>query len=126
MIRAEEDSGEVYEPKTVSSAYTIDAKTTYAILFAIDLNTNEIVWLNLGMYGRKQVAGEDDIRFVLPYFDILSIASIYELFAAKAETIVTNPEEADIIVSDEMFEGIRDDQVQIHSYDYEKLFTHLN
>ncbi len=126
MIRSEEDSGEVYEPKTVSSAYTIDAKTTYAVLFALDLETKEIVWLNLGLNKRERIAGLDDIRFVLPYFDILDTANIYSLFAAKADTVVSDPEDADVIVSDETFETIREDQVQIHSYDHEKLFRYLS
>ena len=126
MMRSTEDSGEVFEPKTVRTAFRIDAKTTYAVLFAVDIKTKEIVWLNIGMSDHEIVAGEDNISFILPYMDILETASIYGLFAAKADEIVNKPEEADLIVSDETLENIREDQIQIHSYDYEKLFKYLN
>ena len=124
-FREKDDSGQVYEPKTVKTSFTINAKSTYAILFALDLKEKEIVWLNLGMSGRLRVAGEDDLSFVLPYMDILDIASVYSLFEAKAEEIVTNPEDADLIVSDAVF-NLRENQKQIHSYDYEKLLGYMN
>ncbi len=126
MIREEEESGQVYEPKTVRTAFTVDAATTYAVLFALDLRENEIVWLNLGMSGRFRVAGEDDVRFILPYMDLAETANVYALFAAKAEERTEKPEDADLIVSDRTFENLREGQTQIHSYDFEKLLAYLN
>ena len=126
MVREKEESGQVYEPKTVKSSFTINAKSTYAILFALDLKEKDVVWLNMGMGQRERVAGEDDLSFVLPYMDILDIASVYSLFEAKADEIVSNPEDADLIVSDVVFEKLGEGQEQIHSYDYEKLLAYKN
>ena len=126
MIREKEDSGEIFEPKTVASSYVINANTTYALLFALDLEKKEVVWLNFGMANEYTIAGMDDISFVLPYMNITDVANVYSMFQTKASELVEKPEDADIIVSDETFESIRDDQQQIHSYDYEKLLGYMN
>ena len=126
MIREEKDSGEVYEPKTVRTAFNITAKSRYAVLFALDLQKREIVWLNLAMNYRTNIAGEDQIRFILSYMNILEDASVYDFFAAKATELTDIPEKADLIVSDCVFEALGKDQEQIHSYDYEKIIRYLN
>lgn len=47
MLRDWDDSGQVYEPKTVKSSYLVNCESTFAYLFGIDLFTNEFVWLNV-------------------------------------------------------------------------------
>ena len=126
MAREKEDSGEIYEPKTVRTSFAITGDTTYALLFALDLRTNEAVWLNLAMDSHLNVAGEDQIAFALPYMSIVDTASVYTLFEAKAAELVSDPDEADLIVSDKTFTGLKEGQQQIHSYDYEKLLWYLN
>ena len=78
------------------------------------------------MANEYTIAGMDDISFVLPYMNITDVANVYSMFQAKATELVEKPEDADIIVSDETFESIREDQQQIHSYDYEKLLKYMN
>ena len=126
MIREKIDSGEVYEPKTVKTAFAINGNSSYAALFALDLKTREIVWLNITFESRTRVAGEENISFTLRYMDILDVLNVYDLFRMKAEALVSDPEEADIIVSDKTFDGIREGQEQIHSYDFEKMLTYIN
>ena len=126
MIREKVDSGKVFEPKTVKTSFTINAKSTYAILFALDLKAREIVWLNLGMNSSRNVAGTDQIGFVLTYMNIVNDANVYNLFEAKATELVSQPEEADLIVSDRKIDHLREDQEQIHSYDFEKILKYLN
>ena len=126
MVREKEDSGEVFEPKTVKTSFLINAKSRYAVLFALDLETDEIVWLNLGMNSSRNVAGTDQLSFIVPYIHILDDASVYSLFEAKATELVSRPEEADLIVSDRKFDRLREGQEQIHSYDFEKILKYLN
>ena len=66
------------------------------------------------------------IRAMLPYMDTVEYASVYHLFAAKAAELVDRPEDADLIVSDEPFEGLREGQEQVRSCDTEKLLRYLN
>ena len=126
MLREKMDSGEIFEPKTVQTSFRVDSPTTYAVLYALDLQERAIVWLNMDMVGRYTVAGEDDFSFILPYMNILDIASVWSLFEAKADELVKTPEEADLIVSDEVFPNLREGQKQIHSYDREKLLEYMN
>ena len=126
MVREKEDSGEVFEPKTVKTSFLVNAKSRYAILFALDLETDEIVWLNLGMDNRRNVAGTDQLSFIVPYIHILNDASVYSLFEAKATELVSRPEEADLIVSDRKFDRLLEGQEQIRSYDFEKILKYLN
>ena len=126
MIREKEDSGEVFEPKTVKTSFLINTRSRYAVLFALDLKENEIVWLNLAMGSGHNVAGTDQISFILPYMDILDEANVYDLFAAKAGELVSRPEEADLIVSDRITGKLREGQEQIRSHDFEKILKYLN
>lgn len=45
MLRDVKDSGQVYEPKTVKTSFTIDCNSRLAYLFAIDLAANDFIWL---------------------------------------------------------------------------------
>ena len=126
MVREKEDSGEVFEPKTVKTSFLINAKSRYAVLFALDLETDEVVWLNLGMNSNRNVAGTDRLSFIGPYIHIVDDASVYSLFEAKATELVSRPEEADLIVSDRKIDRLRTDQEQIHSYDFEKILKYMN
>ena len=126
MIREKKDSGAVFEPKTVKTSFLINVKSRYAILFALDLESREIVWLNLGMNNRRNIAGTDEISFVLPYINILDDASVYSLFAARADELVSCPEDADLIVSDREYGLLRENQEQIRSADFEKILKYLN
>ncbi|MGX8716084.1 MAG: hypothetical protein ACSW8A_10075, partial [Lachnospiraceae bacterium] len=47
MTRDLEDSGQVYEPKTVKSSFAVDGNTTFAYLFGFDLLANDFVWFNM-------------------------------------------------------------------------------
>ena len=74
----------------------------------------------------RNVAGTDQIGFVLTYMNIVNDANVYNLFEAKATELVSQPEEADLIVSDRKIDHLREDQEQIHSYDFEKILKYLN
>ena len=125
MIREKVDSGKVFEPKTVKTSFTINAKSTYAILFALDLKAREIVWLNLAMDNRRTVAGGDRFEFLRTYFTLPEEASVYSLFAAAASELTGTPEEADVIVSDRTFPDLKPPREQIHSWDFEKMMRLL-
>ena len=123
MTRERLSSGEIYEPKTVETSFTIDAPSTYAYLFAIDLRKNRLIWLNTNRAGSCHVAGESGSGFLRRYFDMTDVFNAASLAFAAAENIVPSPEDADVIFSDR-FES--DDKVVIRSYDVEKLMALAN
>ena len=61
MTRDIEDTGAIYEPKTVKSAFMINCDSTFAYLFGIDLDKNELIWLNMARTGSMAVAGMTDM-----------------------------------------------------------------
>lgn len=115
------DSGEVYEPKTVESAYQINAKSTFAYLYAIDVANREVVWLNLADAKNHRVAGENNFAWMKKYFTMCETMNMAKLFTMAANEVVNTPEEADLVVGD-----VETDKPQIHSYDFEKAFSILS
>ena len=120
MLRDWEDSGQVYEPKTVKSAYRINCESTFAYLFGIDLLTNEFIWLNIAKDGNSRVAGDTTLSFLTDYFHLTEIMNMYDFFSMMAEKIVDDPMEADVIVTDHEIEGAVEAEI-IREYDLEKI-----
>ena len=101
MIRDIEDTGEIFEPKTVKSSFSINCDSTFAYLFGIDLKRRDFIWLNANRDSSAHIAGESQFGFLINYFkltDIINLGSLLEMMATEK---VNSPEEADVIVSDE-------------------------
>ena len=125
MMRDLEDSGEVFEPATVESSFTITCASTFAYLFAIDFETREIVWLNLARDSRTRVAGETPMVFLKEYLEATSIINLYDFARMLATEVVDDPAEADVVFSDKA-EPLRDGVEIIHSYDTARIIELLN
>lgn len=120
MLRDEDDSGEIYEPKTVESAFLVDCESTFAYLFGIDLLKNEFIWLNQARNSNAQVAGNTPLAFLLDYFHVTEIFSVYDFFELMAEEMVEDPLDAEIVVTDH--ETVCSDGAEIiREYDFERL-----
>lgn len=126
MIREEQDSGEIFEPKTVKSSFRVTGKHTFAILFALDLVEREIIWLNLSIDSDDAVAGENEIAMVRDYLDATDTINMASLFKGMATEVVDNPEDADVIIADHYTGQLREGQKRIRSRDYELIFEYLN
>lgn len=122
MLRDIEDTGQVFEPKSVESSFIINSDSTYAYLFGIDLVKNDFIWLNVNRNSYAAVAGDSPLAFLMDYFfvtDVINVKSFFEMMAAE---IVADPKEADIVVSDKLDESeIKEGAKLIHSYDFEKM-----
>ena len=125
MFRDIEDSGEIFEPKTVKSSYTINCASRFAYLFGLDLTTNEFVWLNLANENGSRIAASDKMSFLTQYFEMTKIFNVYDFFSLMAGELVDDPKEADIAVTDEMIETGETTEI-IRSYDTEKIIAYLN
>jgi hypothetical protein len=123
MMRDIEDSGEIFEPKTVQSSFTINCESSFAYLFGIDLEKNEFIWLNMGRNSGEIVAGRSSMGFLTDYFSVTDTINMYSFFEMMATELVTDPAEADVIVTDKPeFSG---DKV-IREYDFEKVLALMN
>lgn len=125
MVRDEEDSGEIYEPKTVKTSFKVTGNSSYMYMFAIDLKTREMIWLNMIREGRHAVAGDSEMDFLMDYLNMTDVFNVYDLFSC-AGTPVQDVVSADIVVSDEEIDpAILGDKEQIHSYDFEKILKYI-
>lgn len=115
---------EIFDPRTVATSYQINAESMFAYLFAIDLKTREMVWLNLSREGRTTVAGTTGMDWLKKYLTVTDIFSLKDLYAMAGE-IVSDPLEAEILVTDRPILGIRENQETIRSWDFEKMLSLL-
>ncbi len=133
MLRDQQDSGEVFEPKTVQTSFLINCGSTFAYLFGIDLERGDFVWLNVSRSGDVTVAGTTDVSFLVDYFHVTDIINVYTFFEMMASQMVEDPDEAEVIVSDVYVPRKADapDQAAkapeiIRSNDFERLIALMN
>ena len=111
----------IFDPKTVSTSFRIDSDSTFAYLYAIDLEKREMIWLNMARNGIYRIAGTTSMSFLTKYFslaDAFSVADLYEM----AGTPVQDYKDADILVCNHEVEGpLREDQSFVSAWDTEKI-----
>ena len=120
MLRSSMSSGEIFEPKTVESAFAVRGASTFAHMFGLDLDTNEFVWLNVIRDSSQHVAGMSANGYLELYFNSVNVMSLADTFAMMATEVVDDPALADTVLADgevTCAEGAE----QIHSYDFEKI-----
>lgn len=125
MIRDIDDSGEVYEPKTVQSSYVINCESTFAHLFGIDLVNNDFVWLNTAKHGNTRVAGTTYLDYLTRYFDTTSIMNMALFFEMMATELVNDPAEAEVVVSDKTSDHVAHAHI-IRSCDFDQVLAFMN
>ena len=122
MTRDIEDSGEVYEPKTVETAFTINCASNFGYLFAYDTKYNEIIWINQSQGVNRIVAAEGKADFLVKYFDTVDVFNVYNFFEMAASEVVSDIKDADVIVSDNTYsDALPAGKEIIHSYDFERI-----
>ena len=125
MQRDVMSSGEIFEPKTVASSFTVNCDSTFAYLFAIDVCANEFVWLNVANNSMRRIAGSAFAGFLKDIINTTQVINLHDFAVMLATEVVSTPEEADVIFSDEEL-TVRDGAKQIRSCDYEQLLALMN
>ncbi|MBP3869958.1 MAG: hypothetical protein J6E46_03160, partial [Faecalicoccus sp.] len=125
MLRDAKDSGEIFEPKTVKTSFTINSDSRFAYLFAIDLMNHEFIWLNIGRDSSVNVAGTTAMNYLRSYFDIISVMNLYDFFSMIAKETVDDVSKADVVVTDKVVNVTEDVEV-IRSTDVERIMALMN
>ena len=132
MSRDLDDSGQVYEPKTVKSSFLVNCKSRFAYLFAIDLVENSFIWLNIARDSYASVAGATSMEFLVNYLRP-PVLGLKEFLAIAASEIVDDASRADLIVTDAEIAPqessalrVSPRQVVLRSYDTEKILALMN
>lgn len=125
MLRDRMDSGEIFEPRTVATSFAIHAASTEVCMFALDLEKNEMVWLNLGIDSINRVGGRQGMDFLNSILNSANVLNLYDLARMSADEVVDDPAQADVVFSDDdltLPEGVR----QVRSSDSEYILSLLN
>lgn len=124
MMRDKVDSGEVFEPKTVKTAFRVTADSTYAYLFAVDLETREFIWLNSSVNSRGVIAANGRVKNALARIGELDVMSAGDLLRFAATEVVDDPALADVCFTDEDLPKV-EGREQIKSYEYTRIMSLL-
>ena len=122
MLRDENGSGAVYEPKTVESAFLINCSSRFAYLFGVDLEKSEFIWLNVGRNSSAAVSGTTRMDFLTDYFRVTDVINMRSFFEMAAERVTDRMEEADVIVTNHTVNAPDGAEV-IREYDFEKVLA---
>ncbi|MCI6730809.1 MAG: hypothetical protein MR487_00560 [Lachnospiraceae bacterium] len=125
MLRDIKDSGEVYEPKTVKTSFTVNCDSRFAYLFAIDLAANDFIWLNAARESSVNVAGTTRLGFLTKYFDVTSVMNMSDFFSMLAGKVVEKIEDADVVVTDQQVNAGENVEI-IRSCDTERVIALMN
>lgn len=86
--------------RSCAVCFPIDADSTFAYLFAVDLHANDCIWLNLAGSGKRPMQSGAELAFLKRYLARPEILSLQDLFCMLSREIVARAEDADVIVSD--------------------------
>lgn len=125
MLRDTDDSGDIFEPRTVQSSFTVDCGSNFAYLFGLDLETNDFVWLNTTSAARQRVAGEEPMGFLMKVFDMTRVINVYDFFRMMATELTDDPEKADVAVTDADV-PVGENTELIRSLDNERMLSFLS
>lgn len=118
-----------WDPKNIELKMHVKGEKRAYVGFAIDLNSNEIVVLNLMRDEDSRVVTAKDYEAIKAFLDPAKLELNMGLIAEWMGEVVDNPAEADVVFSDtwswpEDFEN--KDQIIIRSFNVEKLAALAN
>ena len=125
MVRDIEDSGQIFEPKTVTSAFSVNCASTFAYLFGLDVEKMELIWLNAARSGSTRVAGEAPADFLMELFHVTDVINVYTFFEMMAAELAAEPENAELIVTNQSITAPEGVEV-IREYDFERMIALMN
>lgn len=114
----------IFDPVTVQTSFRINAESTFAYLFAIDLDRRQMVWLNMARSDNMRVAGRSKMDLLLRYLTVTDVFNVGDLYS-WAGVEVNNPDDAELIVSDRLPDERIDNIEVVHSWDFEKMLALL-
>lgn len=114
-----------WDPKNIAFQMHVKGDSRACVAFAIDLETKEIIILNLMRGSDSRVVSSTDFTAIEKHLNSANLdLSMGSIISFRGEVVKT-PEEADIIFDDN-FTVVTEDQQVVRSYETEKLVSILN
>ncbi len=99
MMRDALSSGEIFEPSSVESSFELTTRGRMAVMFAVDIRERRMVWINRPLEGGA-IAAMRPVDVFFGYIDAADLFNLKWFFESIAGGIVSDPKDADVIVSD--------------------------
>ena len=126
-----------WDPKNIELKIHVKGEKRAYVAFAVDLDTNEIIVLNLMRDDDSQVVRPKDFEAVAAFMDPAKLELNMGLIASwRATEVVETPEEADVVFADDYVSKVENlpvaedgstvEQIVIRSFDIEKLAALAN
>lgn len=125
MLRDKEDSGRVFEPKTIESSFIVNNDSRFCYLFAVDLTTGDFVWINTRVDSFENVAGLQTFGHLVDLINVTYVFNLKDFFEMCAEEVTDDIGSADVIITDKTID-IPDGKEIIREYDFEKIIALMN
>ena len=125
MLRDKEDSGRVFEPKTIESSFIVNNDSRFCYLFAVDLTAGDFVWINTRVDSFENVAGKKSAGHLVDLINVTHVFNLKDFFEMCAEEVTDDISSADVIVTDKTID-IPDGKEIIREYDFEKIIALMN
>lgn len=93
----------IYDIKTVSQRHELTGNTNANAMFCIDLENNQIIWLNLPLFVRGNVINQFRGDFVKPYIDSVYDVNMLTFAEISSDEIIADPKDADTIITSDNF-----------------------
>lgn len=116
---------EAWDPKNIAFQMHIKGGTRACVGFAIDLETREIIVLNLMRDSDCRVVGPADYKMIEKYLSSSALDLNMGTVISYRGEVVSSPEEADIVFDDN-YKSENENQKVVRSYEIEKLVTIIN
>lgn len=114
-----------WDPKNIALQFHVNGSTRYCAAFAIDLETMELILLNLMIDGKDRTLEATDMKGIYKYLDPAFLDVNIGYIMEQRGELVNTPEEANVILDDNV-KVITDNQIVIRSYELEKLVALVN
>ena len=125
MLRDKEDSGRVFEPKTIESSFIVNNDSRFCYLFAVDLTAGDFVWINTRVDSFENVAGLQTFGHLVDLINVTYVFNLKDFFEMCAEEVTDDIGSADVIITDKTID-IPDGKKIIREYDFEKIIALMN
>lgn len=116
---------EAWDPKNIAFQMHIKGDTRACVGFAIDLETREIIILNLMRDSDCRVVGPADYKMIEKYLSSSALDLNMGTVISYRGEVVSSPEEADIVFDDN-YKSEDENQKVVRSYETEKLVAIIN
>lgn len=124
MMRSDQNSGEIFDARTVANKIDLAANATAAAPLVLDLKQRQMIWADLSLTGRNLFSTSKTVGAFAKGVANMNRPRLYDLFSMHVEARgrqVKSADKANLIISENGI--LAGDYTQITPYDLDKIMS---